>query len=81
MRAVSTGSARSLIRLSGLIGRHKKVPYLSVGISITMMILRSRSQQEVRMSAEAPKAAVEDLIAKVVGGKALEAFDVTTPTT
>ena len=27
------------------------------------------------MSAEAPKAAVEDLIAKVVGGKALEAFD------
>ena len=45
------------------------------------MILRSRSQQEVRMSAEAPKAAVEDLIAKVVGGKALEAFDVTTPTT
>ena len=57
------------------------MPYLSVGISITMMILRSRSQQEVRMSAEAPKAAVEDLIAKVVGGKALEAFDVTTPTT
>jgi hypothetical protein len=50
------------------------VPYLSVGMSITM-ILRSRSQQEVRMSAEAPKAAVEDLIAKVVGGKALEAFD------
>jgi hypothetical protein len=57
-------------QLVGLIGRHKKVPYLSVGISITM-ILRSRSQQEVRMSAEAPKAAVEDLIAKVVGGKAL----------
>jgi ketosteroid isomerase-like protein len=27
------------------------------------------------MSAETPKAAVEDLIAKVVGGKALEAFD------
>ena len=27
------------------------------------------------MSAEAPKAAVEDLIAKVVDGKALEAFD------
>jgi ketosteroid isomerase-like protein len=27
------------------------------------------------MSAEASKAAVEDLIAKVVGGKALEAFD------
>ena len=27
------------------------------------------------MSAEAPKAAVQDLIAKVVGGKALEAFD------
>ena len=27
------------------------------------------------MSAEAPKAAVEDLIAKVVGGKALDAFD------
>ena len=27
------------------------------------------------MSAEAPKAAVEDLIAKVVSGKALEAFD------
>jgi ketosteroid isomerase-like protein len=27
------------------------------------------------MSAESPKAAVEDLIAKVVGGKALEAFD------
>ena len=27
------------------------------------------------MSAQAPKAAVEDLIAKVVGGKALEAFD------
>ena len=27
------------------------------------------------MSAEAPKVAVEDLIAKVVGGKALEAFD------
>ena len=27
------------------------------------------------MSAEAPKAGVEDLIAKVVGGKALEAFD------
>jgi ketosteroid isomerase-like protein len=27
------------------------------------------------MSAEAPKAAVEDLIAKVVGGKAMEAFD------
>ena len=27
------------------------------------------------MSAEAPKAAVEDLIAKVVGGRALEAFD------
>jgi len=27
------------------------------------------------MSAEAPKAAVEDLIAKVVTGKALEAFD------
>jgi hypothetical protein len=27
------------------------------------------------MSAEAPKAAVEDLIAKVGGGKALEAFD------
>ena len=27
------------------------------------------------MSAEAPKAAVEDLIAKVVGGKALAAFD------
>jgi ketosteroid isomerase-like protein len=27
------------------------------------------------MSAEAPKAAVEDLIANVVGGKALEAFD------
>ena len=27
------------------------------------------------MSTEAPKAAVEDLIAKVVGGKALEAFD------
>ena len=61
-------------QLVGLIGRHKKVPYLSVGISITM-ILRSRSQREVRMSAEAPKAAVEDLIAKVVGGKALEAFD------
>jgi hypothetical protein len=61
-------------QLVGLIGRHKKVPYLSVGMSITM-ILRSRSQQEVRMSAEAPKAAVEDLIAKVVGGKALEAFD------
>ena len=61
-------------QLIGLIGRHKKVPYLSVGMSITM-IIRSRSQQEVRMSAEAPKAAVEDLIAKVVGGKALEAFD------
>ena len=27
------------------------------------------------MNAETPKAAVEDLIAKVVGGKALEAFD------
>jgi hypothetical protein len=27
------------------------------------------------MSAEGPKEAVEDLIAKVVGGKALEAFD------
>jgi hypothetical protein len=27
------------------------------------------------MNAEAPKAAVEDLIAKVVGGKALEAFE------
>src|SRR4029077_4414047 len=27
------------------------------------------------MSAQAPKTAVEDLIAKVVGGKALEAFD------
>jgi ketosteroid isomerase-like protein len=27
------------------------------------------------MNAEAPKAAIEDLIAKVVGGKALEAFD------
>ena len=41
-------------RLIGLIGRHKKVPYLSVGISITM-VLRSRTQQEVRMSAEAPR--------------------------
>jgi hypothetical protein len=40
-----------------------------------LLMLGSRSQQEVRMSAEAPKAAVEDLIAKVVGGKALEAFD------
>jgi hypothetical protein len=30
-------------QLVGLISRHKKVPYLSVGISITM-ILRSRSQ-------------------------------------
>jgi hypothetical protein len=49
-------------------------PYLCVRMSMTM-ILRSRSQQEVRMSAVAPKAAVEDLIAKVIGGKALEAFD------
>ena len=58
----------------GEMGGHKKVPYLSIGTSITM-ILRCRSQQEVRMSAEVSKAAVEDLIAKVVGGKALEAFD------
>jgi ketosteroid isomerase-like protein len=35
----------------------------------------SRSQQEVQNECGSPKAAVEDLIAKVVGGKALEAFD------
>ena len=33
------------------------------------------------MNAETPQPAVEDLIAKVVGGKALEAFDRITPTT
>ena len=41
---------------------------------MTMMLLID-PQQEVQMSAEPPKAAVEDLIAKVVGGKSLEAFD------
>ena len=40
-------------------------------MSMTMIL---RSQQEVDECGR-PKAAVEDLIAKVVGGKALEAFD------
>jgi hypothetical protein len=35
----------------------------------------SRLQQENAMNAETSKAAVEDLIAKVLGGKALDAFD------
>src|SRR5262245_23893603 len=73
-RELSSGAERWRKCTSSFKSVHKKVTYLSIETSITM-ILHSRSQQEVRMSAEAPKAAVEDLIAKVVGGKALEAFD------
>ena len=47
---------------------------MSIEKSMTMMLLVD-PQQEVQMSAEPPKAAVEDLIAKGVGGKSLEAFD------
>jgi len=47
-----------------LLGRWDKITIYS----------RNQSQQEILMNAETLKPAVEDLIAKVVGGKALEAF-------